>query len=251
MIHNSHYFRVFLLRQAKQVFQCAYSTEGFKLRFSLVGLSLILLCGCASPINSVGLTANPDGTFGVNVGITGGKHLVWHNVPAESVRALQVRYPSVRLLTRDIDPCSATRALDGASANLTGDAREVARAINRAIHEDREVSRESLKDLNRLHRMTSPSMKANIARFFRGENGCCAEPISPVTSPPIVEVVTNPPVNLPDIGDTGLPPSGIIPPPAADKAVTNALVKRVEILETRVNGIDTKLDLIIAKLDKK
>lgn len=55
---------------------------------------------------------------------------------------------------------------------------------------------------------------------------------------------------LPSV-DPALPLSGIVPPPdGADRAVHNSLTKRVELLETRVNGIDGKLDLILAAVKK-
>ncbi len=111
--------------------------RGFYL--ALVFMALLFLTGCENPIQGVGLTMNPDGTFGVNVVLKGGQVIQFDHVTPGRMVALQKQYriPSSMLRVSDGVVCD-TRGrvlydprdgVDRARAVVLADTPEIHRAL--------------------------------------------------------------------------------------------------------------------------
>lgn len=206
----------------------------------------VVLCGCENPIQGVGLTMNPDGTFGVSVQLKGGQVLKFDNVTPGQLATLQKRYRiSERQIYyvnadagRAVDPCGNPRA-------LLLDSFAPIQAV-----QTRELALCEVRDLS-----TRPN-KSAIQRFrdvFTPKSSCSCE----ITTPPVVFTPT------PTVPTTTGGGGGDIPTPQNDDGSFSigkgfsSLENRIKALEVnqsidhaKLLSVDTKLDEILAAVKK-
>lgn len=224
-----------------------------------VVLCIVLLSGCAA--SKFGVNVNPlTGTIGATFETDGTTASVATTIPATKyIRAVD-ECGNTRLLTRSLSRVEVQTAYGRGlapwlSTRGLGDERSLAREC-KSVQRDLRIEKRNA-DVS-LDYTSRRSMSSSFRAFFGYHRTLCplAQNGSIVIESP-VEVVTQPPVNLPSV-DPGLPPSGIIPPPdAATKSLSNLEV-RVNALENHVSQIDTTLNRlqidvskILAAVEKK
>ncbi len=206
-------------------------------------VSAAMLFGGAScegnPISSVGVTANPDGTFGVNATLKNGQVLRYARVSQQWIDTMQARYPNVRAVYYDAPRYVESRSVcPDARAALIASFAEIQAVQNREL-----AIVEVVQLKPSLARRTRNFFAGRPILSFKGERQCqCgATPASPLID------FTPGPVELPPAAN---PPSTNDDPVFGDisPAAKRAAVDRIAVLESQMKSVVEALARIEAKV---